>query len=578
MPPPESARMRALRRVAIWAGALALTIGLVTLVVGWWFDVALVRQPFSGASAMRAATALGLAASGLGVVAIGARWPRLVAVLAGSVPALIGAVALTAYALHREKTILESAVALDLALDSRIEGRLAINTAACFVAVGAAVLLLAWHSSPGARQVLGTLTFFVAYAAMLGYATGTMAVAGDIHPGYTAMAPLTATPLLLLGFAVVVVDLRAGWASILVAPMAGGRLARLLVPSLLGLVLAVAVLYPLLREVAGTANASALALVLVSAGTLALLVLVARRLEGVDTERASLATTIEDRILAGTLDARESAELMNEQFHHAPNGVALLSPGGRVIEVNEALCALMGRDRRTIVAMGLNALMHPDDAGEQISRAEAMPGDSTTSPFRHVRYLRPDGSIVWVRQTTALVRDDAGSPAIVIHSLVDITDRLSAEQRLADTAEMLRVVLDNSTDGVVRLDRDLRIEYANSRFEEMSGVPLGECIGQTVEVAGFPPRMGGNRRLPSPLGPRGRRSHVVRVHCRRRRGAPLARRPRRPRARRDRNGHFCGDDISRHHRAQADGDGAPRPRHSRSPHAPVEPHAGHARP
>mgnify|MGYP000160843565 CR=1 FL=1 len=48
-------------------------------------------------------------------------------------------------------------------------------------------------------------------AAVLGYASSTIAVAGSLQPGYTAMAPHTAVPMLLLGFAVVFVGVVFGW-------------------------------------------------------------------------------------------------------------------------------------------------------------------------------------------------------------------------------------------------------------------------------------------------------------------------------------------------------------------------------
>jgi diguanylate cyclase (GGDEF)-like protein/PAS domain S-box-containing protein len=477
---------RVLRQAAVACGLLALVVGATTLIVGWWWDVPAIRQPIVSASAMRAATALGLGALGLGVVVIGLRWARPVAAVAGGLAGFIGIVALVPYALGSEKTVIESAVALDLALDARIEGQVAINTALALLTAGLGVLLLASRRGAGVRQALGAVTFLIAFTAILGYAAGSDAAAGEIQPGFTAMAPLTAIPLLALGFAIVVVDLSSGWAAILVAPMAGGRLARLLVPSLLGLVFAAALVYSLLAAATGLRNATTLALVGLAAATLAVLIVVAVRLEGVDVERQRLATTIEERIVRGTLAAGEAVDLMQVQFDHAPNGVALVSPTGRIIRVNPAMCELLGHDDGALVGARIGDFAHPEDASralDQFDRAIAGEVETASPP---VRFLRSDGATVWVNQSVGVVRDVEGAPTVAVCSAVDVTEQLSSARRMAELAQLQRVTLDTSMDGIVRLDQDLHIEYMNARLETLTGCASGTSLGRTIEGAGFP--------------------------------------------------------------------------------------------
>lgn len=60
-----------LRQAGVWAGVLVGLIGAVVLVGGWWLDVSVFRQPLPPFTSMRAATAAGLIAVGLGVTASG---------------------------------------------------------------------------------------------------------------------------------------------------------------------------------------------------------------------------------------------------------------------------------------------------------------------------------------------------------------------------------------------------------------------------------------------------------------------------------------------------------------------------
>jgi PAS domain S-box-containing protein len=75
----------------------------------------------------------------------------------------------------------------------------------------------------------------------------------------------------------------------------------------------------------------------------------------------------------------------------------------------------------------LATIVHPDDRERVLSEASHL--RSTGEPLRdEYRYVRPDGSIVWVQDETYVVRDDAGEPQCVQGYLLDITERKLAEE------------------------------------------------------------------------------------------------------------------------------------------------------
>ncbi len=59
-------------------------------------------------------------------------------------------------------------------------------------------------------------------------------------------------------------------------------------------------------------------------------------------------------------------------------------------------------------------------------------------------------------------------------------------ESVTDRAEMVRVVLDETVDSVVRFDRDLRYDYVNERSIQLTGVPFDDWIGRTQTEMGFP--------------------------------------------------------------------------------------------
>jgi PAS domain S-box-containing protein len=75
----------------------------------------------------------------------------------------------------------------------------------------------------------------------------------------------------------------------------------------------------------------------------------------------------------------------------------------------------------------LAAIVHPDDRERVLSEAKRVRG--TGEPLRdEYRYLKPDGSVVWVQDETYVVCDEAGEPHCVQGYLLDITERKQAEE------------------------------------------------------------------------------------------------------------------------------------------------------
>ncbi len=76
----------------------------------------------------------------------------------------------------------------------------------------------------------------------------------------------------------------------------------------------------------------------------------------------------------------------------------------------------------------LATIVHPDDRERVLSQAVHVRG--TGEPLRNAeyRYLKPDGSVVWVQDETYVVEDETGEPRCVQGYLLDITERKLAEE------------------------------------------------------------------------------------------------------------------------------------------------------
>ncbi|HKG91263.1 MAG TPA: ATP-binding protein [Gemmatimonadaceae bacterium] len=133
---------------------------------------------------------------------------------------------------------------------------------------------------------------------------------------------------------------------------------------------------------------------------------------------------------------RESEERFRTAFTHASIGMALVAPSGELLQVNGALCELLGRSERELLERRAADLVSPHDAATAAALADALLTGRRASYQLEHRLLHARGHEIWVRLDAALVRDGADSrPLHIIYQIQDITLRKRAE---AEREELIR--------------------------------------------------------------------------------------------------------------------------------------------
>ncbi len=149
-------------------------------------------------------------------------------------------------------------------------------------------------------------------------------------------------------------------------------------------------------------------------------------------------STIRDITARRALEARlgEAMEMFELSFDAAPIGKALVAPDGRFIRVNDAMCALLGRDEATVRTLTFQDLTHPEDLAADVDLLHEVATGRRDGYRIEKRYLRPDGSTVWALLAVSVVRDGTGEPRFYISQIEDISERKQAlreMERLATT-------------------------------------------------------------------------------------------------------------------------------------------------
>jgi PAS domain S-box-containing protein len=175
-------------------------------------------------------------------------------------------------------------------------------------------------------------------------------------------------------------------------------------------------------------------------------------------------------------------------FQNAPIGMALSNVEGRYLQVNPALCRLLGRTEEELLSATSEEVTHPDDRETQAALERAALSGGEPSYQIEKRYLRPDGTAVWAFMARSVVADKEGRPLYLISQVVDLTERKRAEQALRTSEEETRRILETAQDAFVAIDGQGVITGWNRQAELMFGWARDEALGRRLAETVIPER------------------------------------------------------------------------------------------
>ena len=180
---------------------------------------------------------------------------------------------------------------------------------------------------------------------------------------------------------------------------------------------------------------------------------------------------------------RESEERFAGAFEHAPIGVALVSPNGRWLKVNRALCDLVGYSESELLAHTFQDITHPDDLEGDLDYVRQTIAGEIRSYQIEKRYVHARGHHVTVLLNVSLVRDSGSQPRYFIAQIQDITQSRKSEESL----RLLGSAVEHSKESITITDALLdlpgpNIIFVNPAFSNMTGYTAKEVIGKTPRI------------------------------------------------------------------------------------------------
>ena len=154
--------------------------------------------------------------------------------------------------------------------------------------------------------------------------------------------------------------------------------------------------------------------------------------------------TSHEELLAEIEELRSELE---STFENAPLGITSVDLAGRFIWVNDAFADMLGYERGELQGQSIDSVTHADDVAETQRVLADLVDGSSKRWSRIKRFVAKDGRVVNAELHALVVPGPGGKPKRLLGLVLDITQRLEAEEEVRQTRERLAHVARMSTLG-----------------------------------------------------------------------------------------------------------------------------------
>ena len=182
-------------------------------------------------------------------------------------------------------------------------------------------------------------------------------------------------------------------------------------------------------------------------------------------------------------ELRRSEVQFRAVFEQASVGIGIreVSLKPRWISVNQKLCDILGYSREELLQLTSVDITPTEDFAETNDYNEKIRSSELRSYSRQKRYLRKDGSIVWVDLSVAVVNGTDGKPQYLVSVIHDISDAVASRELLKESEERYRqIFVLTPLPMFLRGEESMKFVDANDACLEMYGYTREEWLKLTV--------------------------------------------------------------------------------------------------
>ena len=183
----------------------------------------------------------------------------------------------------------------------------------------------------------------------------------------------------------------------------------------------------------------------------------------------------------------EQTLTFNMIFDQAPIGIAISysrdpkRSDKNNIKINSAFEQITGRTKEELIDSGWAKITYPDDLDEDIERFNKLQSGEIKSYSMEKRYVKPDGSVVWVYMVVAAFAPNDENKINHMCLIQDITIQKAAMAALFESEKKYRSITENMSDVVWQMDLNLKTTYVSPSVEKLLGESIEEHMNRKME-------------------------------------------------------------------------------------------------
>ena len=175
------------------------------------------------------------------------------------------------------------------------------------------------------------------------------------------------------------------------------------------------------------------------------------------------------------------AALSEVDFIDAPPRVAraLKNDIAVFLEVDDATLQILGWDAEDMIGHRSLEFIHPDDEELAIKSWMAMLAGRDVGPRVRMRHHHRDGSWVWLEVTNYNFLEDPDRGHVATE-MIDVSEEVAAHEAVRRRERLFRRLAEALPTGLVHIDRDRHVVYANERLGELLGTPPADLVDERL--------------------------------------------------------------------------------------------------
>lgn len=179
------------------------------------------------------------------------------------------------------------------------------------------------------------------------------------------------------------------------------------------------------------------------------------------------------RLAVLSRELKDTETLFRTGYEQAPIGIALLDCFHFISMGNTEFARILGRTRDEIASLNWNDVTHPDDLPGDLEYFKQCYKAETPGHSLERRFIRPDGTGIWVNMTASRLRLTSGNVTndYYLCMVQDIQARKEGEEALQESERSRRVLLENLPGMAYRckFDEHWTMEFVSKGCYDLTG-------------------------------------------------------------------------------------------------------------